>query len=110
MSVDNNDFVNWILGAGVSSQALVLEAAGAICEGRGHHEAAVEVLKLSTEIEIDNLSVYQVMTRSYIALGRFKEAATVLERALSHNPDSFEIRSALLWCYTQPDLDKNAQV
>jgi tetratricopeptide (TPR) repeat protein len=108
VSADNNDLINWILSAGLSSQALVLEAAGARCQGRGHHKAAVEVLKLSAEIEIDNLSVYQALASSYIALNLYDDAAIVLEKALSNYPDSFDIQSALLWCYTQPDLDKNA--
>jgi tetratricopeptide (TPR) repeat protein len=109
MSVGNNEFINWILSAGVSSQALVLEAAGAVCQDRGHHEAAIEVLKLSTEIEIDNLSIYQAMARSYMALNRYNDAAMVLEDALANYPDSFEIQSSLLWCYTQPDLYRNTQ-
>lgn len=107
MNAGNSDFINWILSAGLSPQALILEAAGAICEARGHHRATIEVLKLSAEIEIDNLSVYQAMARSYMALDRFEDAAVVLEKALAHYPDSFEIQSALLWCYTQPDSNKN---
>lgn len=107
MSADNSDFINCILSAGASSQALVLEAAGALCEARGHHRAAIEVLKLSAEIEIGNLSVYLSLARSYMALNRFEDAAEVLENALSHYPGSFEIQSALLWCYTQPESDKN---
>lgn len=103
----NSDFIDWILSAGVPSQALVLEAAGAICEGRGRHKAAIEVLKLTTEIEVDNLDVYQALARSYMALKRYDDAAIVLEKILSHYPDSFEIQSALLWCYTQPDSNKN---
>lgn len=76
----NSDFIDWILSAGVPSQALVLEAAGAICEGRGRHKAAIEVLKLTTEIEVDNLDVYQALARSYMALKRYDDAAIVLER------------------------------
>ena len=103
----NSAFINWLLSMGASSQALVLEAAGAVCEARGHRRAAIEVLKLSAEIEIGNLSVYLSLARSYMALNRFEDAAAVLEKAVSHYPDSFEIKSALLWCYTQPESDKN---
>ncbi|HEX8174090.1 MAG TPA: tetratricopeptide repeat protein [Pyrinomonadaceae bacterium] len=107
MSIDNSDFINWILSADASSQALALEAAGVICEGRGHHKAAVEVLKVATEIKVNNIDVYQALARSYMALNLYDDAAIVLEKALSLYPDSFDIQSALLWCYTQPDSNKN---
>jgi hypothetical protein len=42
-----------------------------------------------------------------MALNLYDDAVIVLEKALSNYPDSFEIQSALLWCYTQPVSNKN---
>ena len=71
----------------------LFELTGYILRRRGQQEEGLRNLERAVELDPRNLSTLQQIALSYQHLGRYAEAITALDRAVSIVPDNVETRA-----------------